>query len=212
MALDTYTNLQAEIADWLNRQDLTAQIPTFVRLLESQVERALRVREMQALATGNIAAGVIPLPADFCGMHELYISTADGPVSLEYAPLGEIVRARHARSDTVGKPRLFHPLGAEIQLAPTPDDDYPYVLSYFQQIPKLTTATMETNWLLDRHPDLYLYGSLMQAAPYLHGDERVSMWGSAMTGILDQIRVVDEREVKGTSPIRARFKPYGARR
>lgn len=212
MAVDTYTNLKAEIADWLNRQDLTSQIPTFVRLLEAQCERTLKTREMLALDTDTTVGGEITLPDDFLGVHELYVDTANGPKSMEYAPLGEIQRAKLQRSDVAGEPRLYHVLASTIVLAPEPDAEYDYTLSYYQKIPALTTTTQETNWLLDRHPDLYLYGSLLQAAPYLHGDERIATWGTAMAGILEQIGVVDERERRGSSPLRARFKPYGGRR
>ena len=40
MALDSYTNLQAAVADWLHRGDITAgsdQIKEFIRLAEEQI-------------------------------------------------------------------------------------------------------------------------------------------------------------------------------
>ena len=44
MSLDNYDGLKSEVAGWLNRTDLAPVIPTFVRLLEAQVERILRTR------------------------------------------------------------------------------------------------------------------------------------------------------------------------
>ena len=46
MALDSYTNLKAEIADWLDRDDLTARIDTFIDLTEAKLAREIRVRAM----------------------------------------------------------------------------------------------------------------------------------------------------------------------
>ena len=42
MALDTYDNLKTEIASFLNRDDLTAQIDTFIDLAETRQARTLR--------------------------------------------------------------------------------------------------------------------------------------------------------------------------
>ena len=51
MALTTYTELKASIADWLNRSDLTAAIADFISLAEAQIERTLRTRQMLTRTT-----------------------------------------------------------------------------------------------------------------------------------------------------------------
>ena len=63
MALSTYTELKATVADWLNRQDLAAQIPDFIRLLEVQVQRTLRVRQMLGEYTTTIDGTERQMPA-----------------------------------------------------------------------------------------------------------------------------------------------------
>lgn len=212
MALDNYTNLKAEIALWLNRQDLTSVIPTFITLLEAQVGRDLRVREMLTSSTGSLATtGIIACPADFAGVHELTITDTSGPRVLEYASMDEVDRARHERDDVTDTPRLYTIRGSDIVVAPLPDDTYAYTLWYYQKIPALSDAA-PTNWFLTKHPDVYLYGSLMQAAPFLHNDERISVWGAALGAILEQIRLADERETRGRGPLKLRFRPYGGKR
>jgi hypothetical protein len=57
---------------------------------------------------------------------------------------------------------------------------------YYGQIPPLADAT-PTNWLLTHHPDAYLYGSLIHAAPYLGDDQRASVWASLHQSALDAI-------------------------
>jgi len=56
MSLDTYANLQLEIADYLNRSDLTTNIPTFIKLAESKINRDLRLREQEQLSYTEITS------------------------------------------------------------------------------------------------------------------------------------------------------------
>jgi hypothetical protein len=67
---------------------------------------------------------------------------------------------------------------------------------YYKALPALSANS--TNWLLTAHPDVYLYGSLMQAAPYLKNDERLAVWGSLYTAsIADLNQSSDRAEVSG---------------
>jgi hypothetical protein len=54
MAITTYTELKSTIADFLNRDDLTAVIPTFISLAEAQMEREVRHYKMQKRSEGQI--------------------------------------------------------------------------------------------------------------------------------------------------------------
>ena len=44
MALSTYSELLSTVANYLNRDDLTTLIPTFITLTENRLNRELRVR------------------------------------------------------------------------------------------------------------------------------------------------------------------------
>lgn len=207
MSLDSYTNLKAEIADWLNRQDLTAQIPTFIRLTEAQVERMLRVREMITRSYATLTGQYIALPLDYLALSNVQLNT--NPVQqLQYVTNHELDNVR-ARKEAADRPLYYSIVGDSIEVAPIPDDSYEIEIIYYAEIPKLTDTVQETNWLLDKHPDLYLYGSLMNAAPYLENDQRVQVWGQALSGILEDIRVADERSKAAGSPLKMRIKPYG---
>jgi len=65
MALSTYTELKASVADWLNRTDLTTIIPDFIALAEAQIERTLRTRQMIVRTTASIDTEYSAVPADF---------------------------------------------------------------------------------------------------------------------------------------------------
>jgi hypothetical protein len=209
MALSTYTELQSEIADWLDRADLTAKIPTFIRLLEAQLQRKLRVREMLITAPGTVdSTGFSALPDDFLALHNLTLTDATGrPTPLTYASKHQLDTARFEKNGT-GQPRLYTLNRTHIEFAPYPDADYAYSLSYWSKLSYLSSG-VPTNWVLEAHPDIYLYGSLLQAAPYLRNDERISVWGDALGTLLEDINLADERSLRGGTPLKMRMKAYG---
>jgi len=52
----TYEDLKADIADWLNREDLTTQIPQFVRFAEEDIYRDLQCPDNEFIASYTAAA------------------------------------------------------------------------------------------------------------------------------------------------------------
>jgi len=203
MALANYTDLQASVADFLNRADLTSVIPDFVTLTEADLNRALRVREMSVRTRAPISEQYVKLPVDFLGMRNIELVTS--PVTpLEYRNLQNL--DAHRRSDPTGKPIYYSITQNNIEFAPVPDSEYTLEIVYYQKIPALVDNA--TNWLLDNHPDAYLYGSLMQSAPYLQADERIGIWAGRYQQILDQITASDEKaRFSGETPT-ITFNPF----
>ena len=66
MALSNYTGLKASIADFLNRDDLTAVIPDFITLAEAQINRDIRHFKMEARSSGQQSSGdeYMQVPSD----------------------------------------------------------------------------------------------------------------------------------------------------
>lgn len=204
MALDTYNGLKEEVAGWLNRQDLQAVIPTFVRLLESQIERTLRVREMITRARAVITEEFTVLPQDFLALEHAIVNEAK-PITLEWVPKNQI---DHLQATLPAGPLKYYTIiGDELEVAPFPQGESEIEVVYYRSIEKLS-ETNQSNWLLQRHPDVYLFGTLMQAAPYLKNDERIPLWSSALSAIVEDIRLADERATRGGTPLKMRIKPY----
>ena len=205
MSLDNYDGLKSEVAGWLNRTDLAPVIPTFVRLLEAQVERILRTREMLVRAEGALSDEFTTLPQDFLALEHIVLVGVQNPQPLQWVPMNQI-NALQAES-TAGTPTHYSIIGDEIELSPLPSAEIVAQIAYYRKIPKLSDS-VQTNWVLERHPDLYLYGTLMQAAPYLNNDQRISTWTTALAAILEDIRLADERAIRGGAPLKMRFTPY----
>jgi hypothetical protein len=62
-------------------------------------------------------------------------------------------------------------------ISPTPNQDYPFELSYLG-LPVMISINNQTNFLTNYAPDVLLYGTLLEAMPYLKVDERVDLWKS----------------------------------
>ena len=204
MALSNYTELQASVADFLNRGDLTSVIPDFVTMAEAELNRTLRVREMSIRTQAPIDSQYVKLPDDFLGMRNIDLLT-DPITPLTYKNLQNL--DIHRSNDATGKPLYYSIMQNNIEFSPAPDGDYTLEIIYYQKIPALSANT--TNWLLDEHPDAYLYGTLMHSAPYLQADERVGIWAGKYQQIIEQIKTSDEKaKFSGSTPAIS-FTPFG---
>jgi hypothetical protein len=189
MALDTYTGLQTSIGNWLNRADLASIIPDFISVAEAQITRRLiadgPVREMMGRSDATINAEFIPVPSDFYGVRAIYLTGS--LIALEMASPEEIDRRKILYPSASGDPQIYAVVGGEIQFWPwVSGGSYAGELTYWKRIPPLSVANA-SNWLLASHPDIYLYVSLLQSAPYLQNDDRVATWGTIATQLLDDM-------------------------
>ena len=188
-----YTSLQAAGVEYLARdQDTTlvARIPTFIQLTEAKLNRELFVRQMEQRSTTTIDITTsepefISLPTDFQSMRRVRLSSVEGKPCLEFKSGTQLDEFRFSTSNVANQPRYFTIFGDEIELAPTPDADYTIEMVYRKNIPAL--ASNSTNWLLDLAPDLYLYGLLLETAPYIKEDARIQTWGLGFKTALDGI-------------------------
>lgn len=207
MALSNYDDLKSAIADWLNRQDLTARIPDFIALAEADLNRTLRVRDMLARATASLTGQYTALPTGFLKMEYVQLDIAKDRGLIMRTP--EQMRIERLRMYSVsGEPRVFAIVGDSLELAPTPDTTYAGEMGYYAKTAALSDGS-PTNWLMTKHPDAYLYGSLVHSAPYLKDDERLSGWVAAYDRIMERIRMEDEAaRISGATP-RVSFRRLG---
>ena len=189
MAFDSYTSLQSEIADYLARDDLTAKIPTFIALAEAKFNRGLFVRQMEQRSTALIDLNsdepeYISLPLDFQSMRRVRVSSVQGKPRLDFKSGVQADEYRYQSGDVTGLPKYFTVLGDEIELIPTPDAAYTVEMVYRRNVLALS-ADNPTNWLLQLAPDAYLYGALLESAPYTKEDERIAVWGAGLSTVID---------------------------
>lgn len=205
MALGTYTELQASVADFLNRSDLTSVIPDFITMCEADINRNLRVHDMVMRTRAPINSQYVKLPPDFLGMRNIDLLT-DPVTPMSYKNLQNL--DIHRAGDSTGKPLYYSVMKDNLEFAPVPDGEYTVEIVYYRKIPALS-ADNATNWLLSEHPDAYLYGSLMHSAPYLQADDRIGLWAGKYNQILEQIKKSDEQAKFSGSTPSISFTPFG---
>jgi len=207
MALTTYSELKTSVADWLNRTDLTAVVPDFISLAEAQIERTLRTRQMIVRSQSDIDTEYSATPADFLETKSIKLITT--PVTaLQFESIDAMEILKGTTYTATGKPRLFTIVGGQIRVLPVPDAAYRAELIYYAKLSKLSDNNT-TNWLLAQAPDVYLYGALMQASPYLKDDARITVWASLYQRGLDEIQVADDRGATSGGSILMRARTFG---
>ena len=207
MAIDTYSALKAAIASWLNREDLTAQIPDFITLAEARFSRELRVNAMVSRDTTVATQNYVELPGDW--LQHISIAVTD-PVNtysaLEYISVEQYNDLRN--DGLTGTPRFYTIIEQNILLLPWPNSNITLEVTYYKSIPSLSDNNT-TNWLLARSPDLYLYGSLIQAEAYLQNDERINLWAGAVDKTIADMNLESERAKRPQGALSARKKTFG---
>jgi hypothetical protein len=208
MAISTYTELQAAIADWLNRSDLTARIPDFIALAETRINRDLRAREQQVIATANVDTPFFALPGDFLEFKSFRITDVGGSAFELMLATPEQISAALAENSVSNTPRFVTIIGDQFQLWPAPEQMYVGSLAYVRKVPALSDAA-PTNWLLSSAPDVYLYGALMSAGPFLRDNEALVTFKALFDEAIEAIRVADKPVV---GVLRTEFPQRGLQR
>jgi hypothetical protein len=210
VAITTYAELQTATANWLDRTDLTARIPEFIELAEANFNRQIRQPEMIAKDDAfSLASRYTTLPTDTLQIIRIVVDLTP-VIVLGYMTPEEISERRTVITAT-GKPYYFTTIGGstnQLEILPSPDSTYTSSIVYYTRIAALTDVAT-SNWLLDDHPDIYLFGTLVEAEPYLKNDERLSMWSARLDKALNDLRLQGQRERHTASGLRMRSRVLG---
>jgi len=197
MALDSYANLKTEIAEWLDRDDLTSKIDTFIDLAEARHQRDIRIRAMLVREPLTIDDRYVDLPDGFLEIETVRILT--NPVTvLQQVDIYEMNRIRQAGT---GKPTKFA-IHSQFEFDRDADQSYSGEIIYYAAQTPLSDSNT-SNELLALAPDAYLYGSLLAASPYLMHDERIAVWGSLYNDCKDMLNK-QQRASRKVGPLVAR--------
>jgi hypothetical protein len=185
-----YSSLQANVADFLHRADLTGVIPTFIQEAEQRMNTDVVARDMEIIAPLTTVSGnpLLAMPTDVTETRRLTVSSTDPIRVLKYMAAEQL--ALKYPSSRVGTPEVYTVTGGNFQFGPIPDAAYTLSYMYRQRLTALTGAA-PTNWLILKWPLAYLYGSLCAAAPYLGNDVRIKTWEEKYKQMVDGINSVD---------------------
>lgn len=182
MAITTYAELQAAAATWLVRSDLTARIPEFITLAEARLNRVLRTRLAETEATLTVTTGArkVALPTGFTEPLRLWIVTASGRCELPFRP-AELMGASSLR----GQPCAWTVDGATVGFDRPCDQAYDVVLRLLTAFALADAAP--SNALLAEAPDVYLFATLCEAAPFLRDPELQAAYEAKLGRAVDEL-------------------------
>ena len=197
-AFTSYDNLKTNIADYLARSDLTEKIPMFVSLAEKRLNRDLRLRQTLQQSTYSLSSGYqVPTPTDFLEMKDIHLE-GNPPINLDFRTVNQFYRSSNVSGN--GSPTIYTLVSDNFVLAPRPTGASTVNMTYYK-IPRVLSDTNPSNEYLEVCPDLLLYASLVESAPFLMNDERLATWESLYTRGLTSITKSDEQSEFPAQPL-----------
>jgi hypothetical protein len=206
---DTCDDLITQIDNWLgNRTELQSIYPSFVMLAEQRMYRRLRCREMIERATSLLNEEYEFLPFNFLTVQAVFASpgtqtnTAFRRTRLTGMTVGQL--EVNYRDQQAALPESYAIVGNQIRFGPVPSPSSPplppqitepalyrnFEITYYMRFPRIypgPSSSNPSNAILQVYPELYLYGALIEAEPYLIDDERIMVWKSMYEEALTDI-------------------------
>jgi hypothetical protein len=186
MAIGNHAELVTAVGNYLHRSDLSSMIPDFISLAEAKLNRELRLRAMENIATGTTASSVA-LPTGFIELIAVTVTSGGNSWPLTYIPPSSI-------SGNTSNPVYYSLVGDNIIFEGS-GSGVAYSLTYYKQFDPLSAGV---NWLITNAPDLYLYATLLEAAPYINDDSRMSTWSQMLIASAEQVKKADKNDRFGS--------------
>jgi len=209
----TFTTLKQDVQRYLERGNTLAsdpivfeQIPRLINLAERRIARELKIEGFINVVTGTLSAGqsVYPKPDRWRDTVSMSIGTGatlDNRKVL-FARVYEYLRSYWPNALETDTPLFYSDYDySHWLIAPTPDAEYPFEILYYE-LPPLLDESVQTNWITEYAPQLLLYGTLVEATPFLKNDERIPVWQSmydraaAMLNGEDLAKILDRSAVR----------------
>ncbi|MAL86561.1 MAG: hypothetical protein CMI23_09445 [Opitutae bacterium] len=204
----TYDELKTDIANYLNRTDLTNQLDGFIKKAEAEVNRKIKHKDQIKRSQATLDAQYTQLPGDFVGIINVDLQDTNPPVALFQQSLESLDLHRSTTGDAKGQPKYFAVDGDTLEVSPTPDKSMTIQLTYYAEVPPLSSTNTE-NFLLRSNPDIYLYGALKHASIYLMEDERVGLFSGLFEKALEELRIQQQNASFGKGSLLKRRRTYG---
>lgn len=180
MALASYDDIRTGVQNWLfDRPDLASMCPDFISLFEGDMNRTTRTRhQLTNVTLTPDVDGKADIPEDYLEFRQVTaLTNPRRPLSL-VAPSYMDAAVPYPAQNC---PAFFTIDGSTITIKPYTTGGVEFI--YYAKIPSLGDA-MPSNWLLQRYPNLYLFGACKYAALYIGDQERLSTMGQAFAGQL----------------------------
>ena len=193
-AVMTYDSLVADISTYLERTDQATleKIPTFIMLAEQVIASEIKfLGNLTVMQSNMIAAqAVIDKPARWHKTVSMNV-VVDGERKPVLLRKYEYLREYWPDATQTAVPKFYCDYDYTHWLvAPSPALAYTFEVLYYERIQPLDSSN-QTNWFTIYAPQALLYGSLLQAMPFLKNDERMAMWQAQYDKIIGTLKAED---------------------
>lgn len=183
----TFTTLQEDVRRYLERGSSLAsdevvyeQLPRLINLAERRIARELKVQGFINVVNGTLTSGQAVYDKPDRWRDTVSFSIGTGTSNNTYKTLFtrdyEYLRQYWPDATQTDEPVFYSDYDySHWLISPTPDDDYPFEILYYE-LPALLDDSIQTNWITEFAPQLLLYGTLLEATPFLKNDERIPVW------------------------------------
>ena len=197
-AVMTYDSLVADISSYLERTDTATleKIPQFIMLAEQVIAADLKILGTITVQTSTMTTGsnVIDKPARWHKTVSMNV-TVNGKRQPVLLRKYEYIRSYWPDPAQTDVPLYYCDYDYTHWLvAPTPAAAYAFEVLYYERVQPLDSSN-QTNWFTEYAPQALLYGSLLQAMPYLKNDERIPMWQAQYDGIMKVLKTEDVQRI-----------------
>ena len=209
----TYTSLLNDLRAYLERGATLAtdptvyeQLPNLVNLAERRLQRDIKVVGTISVVSSTMIDGtaVYAKPDRWRETVSMFAGVGAGFNTRKelFTRSYEYCRNYWPNQTSKDEPRFYADYDYQHWLiVPTPDDDYPYEILYNEQ-PVYLDDNTQTNWFTEYAPDALLYGSLLEAQPFLKNEEMISVWDQFYQRAIGAINGEDRRQIVDRGLIR----------
>jgi len=171
----TYDSLTAIVLQYLERRDTAVvnAVPTFITLAEFEIAEQIKtLGQLQIVESAmTVSNPVLQKPARWRKTVSMNVTVA-GKKQPIFLRKYEYLKNYWPDATETGVPLYYADTNWDHwYLAPTPADDYSFEVLYYERISPLS-STNQTNWLTQNAPNAMLFGTLLQAMPFLKNDQR----------------------------------------
>lgn len=198
MAISTYGELLSAIETWLARSDssVTANAADFVTLAQNRIRVDIDTCEQETVTTLSISGEYTNLPSGILSVRKLALSGS--PVqALEYVTPQAMALLNQGAT---GKPTRYTIVNNQIQCYPIPQSTYTGNITYKAAYDAFTTSTA-TDYILTNYPNVYLYGSLLEANAMIMDSEEMIKYGTLYQDQVNRVNSI-ERDIKYPSQLK----------
>jgi hypothetical protein len=200
--ITSLTTLETAVTDYLARSNLSTFVPNFVQAWEEDFYREPKNfgRWMEVALSSVIASSVIAVPSDYMALKYAYVNGS--PASrLDRVSLNQLYGAYPRGGDT-GIPRWIARDVSSFVFGPAPDSGYTIKGTYWGKPTNLRSAATDASahYMIVNAPDVCLFGSLLQAVPFIKDDARIAVWQGMHDRALQSYRRLQRDEEQSGSP------------